>query len=147
MFLPSLCPISEFQTDAVYEISALVCKAITFLKFETNKVMQIGIMQELILVRVLTFRKPWFFCFTEMDYNRILTTLSDFIPLAIMHIMYKRVSEPPFLIIVCIISIDNTSIQYLIQSILIGKRTFVWIFCHPFDKSFCCIILAPIVKI
>lgn len=52
MFLPSLCPISEFQTDAVYEISALVCKAITFLKFETNKVMQIGIMQELILVRV-----------------------------------------------------------------------------------------------
>ena len=147
MFLPSLCPISEFQTDAVYEISALVCKAITFLKFETNKVMQIGIMQELILVRILTFRKPGLLCFTKMDYNRILTTFSDFIPLAIMHIMYKRVSEPPFLIIVCIISIDNTPIQYFIQSILIGKRTFVWIFCHPFDKSFCSIVLTPLVKI
>lgn len=147
MLLPSFCPISEFKTYTINEISTLVCKVITFLKFETNKVMQIGIMQELILVRVLTFHKPGFLCFTEMDYNWILTTFSDFIPLTIMHIMYKRVSEPPFLIIVCIISIDNTPIQYFVQSILIGKRTFVWVFCHPFDKSFCCIILAPIVKI
>ena len=76
--------------------------------------MQISIMQKLILIRVLTFRKPGFLCFTKMDNYRILTTFSDFILLAIMHVRNKRIPKPPFLKIICIISIYNTAVQYFV---------------------------------